>query len=105
MLRLNRTQIDSYSDSFPDVLIHRPTPTQTYSYSDLLIVWHTQHTADCQDVPRGAMASAPLRGAARGVVTVPFAAFVRGCLRRCACFLSQHPWLSEQILRMSQAGR
>eukprot|EP00959_Pyramimonas_sp_CCMP1952_P180042 3765024-Pyramimonas_sp.AAC.1 len=36
--------------------------------------------ADCEDVSSGAMASAPLRGAARGVFTVPFAAVLWRCL-------------------------
>merc|ERR1712151_426991 len=57
--------------------------------------------ADCEDVSGGP----PLRGAARGVCTVPFAAVLWGCLRRFACFLPQHPSLGERIVRMSQAGR
>merc|ERR1712039_985468 len=61
--------------------------------------------ADCEDVSGGALVSAPLRGAARGVFTGPFAAILWGCLRRFACFHAQHPSLGEQIVGMSQAGR
>eukprot|EP00959_Pyramimonas_sp_CCMP1952_P284929 5957009-Pyramimonas_sp.AAC.1 len=61
--------------------------------------------ADCEDVSGGALVSAPLRGAARGGFTGPFVANVWGCLKRFARSHAQHPWLSEQILRMSQAGR
>merc|ERR1711933_46424 len=42
--------------------------------------------ADCEDVSGGALGPAPLRGAARGGCTGPFAASLWGCLRRFGCF-------------------
>merc|ERR1711933_513206 len=42
--------------------------------------------ADCEDVSGGALVPAPLRGAARGGCTGPFAASLWGCLRRFGCF-------------------
>eukprot|EP00959_Pyramimonas_sp_CCMP1952_P265968 5560900-Pyramimonas_sp.AAC.1 len=61
--------------------------------------------ADCGDVPGGALVSAPLKEAARSAFTGPFAASLRGCLKRFARFHAQHSWLSEQIVRMSRARR
>eukprot|EP00959_Pyramimonas_sp_CCMP1952_P292519 6117991-Pyramimonas_sp.AAC.1 len=61
--------------------------------------------AHCEDVSGWALFSAPLGGAAEGYDTVPFAAVLWGCLKRFACFLSQHLSLGEQMMRMFQAGR
>ena len=47
-----------------------------------------------------------LKGGGRGGISrAPFAPSLWGCLRRFACSVAQHLWLSEQILRMSQAIR
>ena len=61
--------------------------------------------ADFEDVSGDSLVSALLRGAAGVVSRAPFAPSLWGCLRRFACSVAQHPSLSEQILRMSQAIR
>ena len=61
--------------------------------------------ADCWDVSSEVVVSTPQGGAARGYDTRPFAPRLWGCLRRFACLHAQHPLLSEQFVRMSQARR
>eukprot|EP00959_Pyramimonas_sp_CCMP1952_P022861 480427-Pyramimonas_sp.AAC.1 len=59
-------------------LTNTQTCFQTYSYSDLLVLRpfhcliYSTHAADCEGASGGALAPAPLRGAARGVFQAHF---------------------------------